>query len=308
MIDLTARLPGFEMINPVIAASGTFGFGREYDEYTDLGGLGGVSVKGLTLKPRPGNRPPRIAETPSGVLNSVGLQNPGVEAFVSKELPFLRTFPKLRVFANVAGGTLDEYRESVAILSEAQVDAIELNVSCPNIKCGGLSFGTTEKALFDVVSHVRPVCRKPLIVKLTPNVVDIRALAKTAEQAGADAISLINTLLGMKIDIHTRRPILANNTGGLSGPAIMPVAVRMTWEAAGAVGIPVIGMGGISSGGDAVEFMLAGACAVMVGTANFIDPDACARVVSGIYAYCESHGYSSPMDFVGRVEPWRDGG
>ncbi|MDR3122121.1 MAG: dihydroorotate dehydrogenase [Clostridiales bacterium] len=303
-VDLGVPLCGLRLKNPVIAASGTFGFGREYAEYTDLNALGGVSVKGLTLLPRRGNRPPRIAETSYGVLNSVGLQNPGAEAFVRDELPFLRGFPGLVVIANAAGGTIEEYTELVRLLSDAGVDAIELNVSCPNVKEGGMSFGASERALSEVVSAVRPVCKKPLIVKLTPNVTDIRALARAAEDAGADALSLINTLLGMKIDIESRRPVLRNNTGGLSGPAVMPVAVRMTWEAASSVKIPVIGMGGIASGDDAIEFMLAGACAVMVGTANFVGPDVCSRVVSGIEAYCKRFSHSSPSEFVGGLIPW----
>ena len=298
MVDLSVALPWFTLKNPVIAASGAYGFGREYAGYTDLGALGGISVKGLTAEARAGNRPPRIAETPSGVLNSIGLQNPGARAFINDELPFIRSFDGLRVIANAAGGTPDEYRECVSILSDSAVDAIELNVSCPNVKEGGLGFGATEETIYKLVSFVRPSCRKPLIVKLTPNTGDIGALAKAAERAGADALSLINTLLGMKIDVHTRRPVLANNTGGLSGPAVRPVAVRMTWEAARAVRIPVIGMGGITSGEDAVEFMLAGAAAVMVGAHNFVEPDACARVVSGIYDYCIKHGYGSPSEFT----------
>ena len=305
MVDLSVPLLGFKLKNPVIAASGTFGFGKEYGEYACLGDIGGISVKGLTLNPRPGNRPPRIAETPSGVLNSVGLQNPGVAAFVRDELPFLRSYPDLRVFANVAGSTMDEYRECVRILSDAPVDAIELNVSCPNVEEGGLSFGATEASLLQVIGYVRPYCKKPLVVKLTPNFSDIRALAKAAELAGADAISLINTIIGMKIDIHTQRPVLTNDTGGLSGPAVRPIAVRMTWEAAGAVGIPVIGMGGIATGADAVEFMLAGAVAVMVGTANFIDPCACTKVAEGIRGYCESRGYASAADITGKLKTWK---
>jgi len=304
MADLETKLCGLTFRNPVIAASGTFGFGREYAEYMDLNALGGVSVKGLTLKPRRGNPPPRIAETAYGVLNSVGLQNPGVMSFINDELPFLRSFPGLRVIANAAGETPDEYRECVRALSDSDVDAVELNVSCPNVECGGLAFGTDKKILFDIVSLVRPVCKKPLIVKLSPNVTDIRPLAKAAEAAGADAISLINTLVGMKIDVGTRRPALANNTGGLSGPAVKPVAVRMTWEAASAVRIPVIGMGGVTTGEDAVEFMLAGASAVMVGTASFIEPDACARVVAGIDAYLTEHGCASCSELVGGVILW----
>ena len=297
-------LLGFELKNPVIAASGTYGFGREYAEYTALEGLGGISVKGLTLEPRAGNRPPRVAETASGILNSVGLQNPGIRAFIRDELPFLRSIPGIRVFANVSGSTRDEYRDGVELLCGAPIDAVELNVSCPNIENGGLSFGADGAAVYDIVSYVRPVCTKPLMVKLTPNTSDVRLLAVAAESAGADAISLINTLLGMKIDVHTRRPVLGNNTGGLSGPAVLPIAVRMTWEAAGAVGIPIVGMGGVSSGEDAVELMLAGASAVMVGTANFVDPDACARVTAGIFDYCERHGIASPTELTGGILPW----
>jgi dihydroorotate dehydrogenase (NAD+) catalytic subunit len=304
MVDMRVRLLGLELKNPVIAASGTFGFGREYGEYIKLDNLGGVSVKGLTFRARKGNRPPRIAETASGVLNSVGLQNPGVAAFVRDELPYLRSIPGLCVFANVAGSTQDEYRESVEILSDSAVDAIELNVSCPNVECGGHTFGSDPKTLYDIVAYVRPACRKPLVVKLTPNVTDIKTLSKAAEAAGADALSLINTLMGMKIDVRTQRPVLAYNTGGLSGPAVMPVAVRMTWEAAGAVKIPVIGMGGITTGEDAVEFMLAGASAVMVGTANFVEPGACARVISGIEEYCAANSYTSPAKITGKLKPW----
>ncbi|MCL2058405.1 MAG: dihydroorotate dehydrogenase [Oscillospiraceae bacterium] len=303
-VEMRTRLLGFEMKNPVIAASGTFGFGKEFSRYTGLDKLGGISIKGLTLEPRRGNPPPRIAETASGILNSVGLQNPGVHAFVRDELPFLRSVDGLRIIANIAGSALDDYRESVRILSDAPIDAIELNVSCPNVKKGGLSFGASERELYEAVSCVRPVCKLPLIVKLTPNVTDIGLLARTAESAGADAISLINTLLGMKIDVDTRRPVLANNTGGLSGPAVMPVAVRMTWEVAGAVSIPVIGMGGIASGEDAVEFMLAGASAVMVGSANFIDPNACEKVISGICEYCKRSGCPSAALLTGALLPW----
>jgi len=303
-VDMRARFAGLVLKNPVIAASGTYGFGREYSEYANLGDLGGISVKGLTLRPRRGNPPPRIAETPYGVLNSVGLQNPGVEAFIKDELPFLRGINGLCVIANFAGSSLDEYREGVRILSESTVDAIELNVSCPNVKQGGMHFGATRESLFEVVDFVKPACKKPLIVKLTPNAPDIGLLAKTAESAGADAVSLINTLLGMRIDIRTRRPVLRNNVGGLSGPAIFPVALRMTWEAARSVNIPVIGMGGISTGEEAIEFMLAGAAAVMVGTVNFIRPDACARVAAGIREYCERRGISAVSELVGGVEPW----
>ncbi|MDR1440679.1 MAG: dihydroorotate dehydrogenase [Clostridiales bacterium] len=303
---MRADICGVRLKNPVIAASGTFGFGEEYGEYADLGKLGGISVKGLTLKPRRGNPPPRLAETPAGLLNSVGLQNPGVEAFVLRELPRLLKFEGLAVIANAAGSTMEDYREMVRILSETRVHAIELNVSCPNVKEGGISFGASERSLSEIIAFVRPHCKKPLIVKLTPNVGagDVGVLARAAEREGADAVSLINTLLGMKIDIYAKRPVLRNNTGGLSGPAVMPVAVRMAWEAAASVKIPVIGMGGISSGADAVEFLLAGASAVMVGTASFADPAACLSVAAGIEEYLGACGHGSVGEIVGALRPW----
>lgn len=299
-IDLSVDIGGLKLKNPVIAASGTFGFGREHAVYMDLNRLGGISVKGLTLKPRQGNKPPRIAETPSGILNSVGLQNPGVHAFIRDEIPFLRRYDTA-IIANAAGNSVEEYCEIVEILSCADVDAIELNLSCPNVK-SGCAFGTTAAGVSAVASRVRPLCAKPLIIKLTPNVSDIRETALAAEEAGADAVSLINTILGMAIDINTRRPVLANNTGGLSGPAIKPVAVRMTYEAAGVLKIPVIGMGGISNGGDAVEFLLAGASAVMVGTAGLVEPDACVRVLEGIESYMSKNNYCCMDDIRGRLE------
>ena len=303
-IDLGVSICGIRLKNPVIAASGTYAFGKEYGEFVDLRTLGGISVKGLTLRPRAGNPPPRVAETPSGILNSVGLQNPGVEAFIVEELPFLRQYEGLAVIANVAGDTMDDYREAVRMLSDADVDAIELNVSCPNVKEGGVSFGATPSGVESVVGYVRRSCRKPLIVKLTPNTGDIAGLAKAAEAAGADAVSLVNTLYGMKIDIYAKRPTLRGNVGGLSGPAIMPVAVRMAWVAASSVSVPVIGMGGITTGEDAVEFMLAGASAVMVGTANFVEPMACTRVIEGIAAYCARCGHASVSEIVGALEPF----
>lgn len=299
--DLSVDIAGLKLKNPVMAASGTFGFGREHAVYTDLNKLGGISVKGLTLKPRQGNKPPRIAETPSGILNSVGLQNPGVHAFIRNEIPFLRQFDTA-IIANIAGNTQEEYCEMAEILSDADIDAIELNLSCPNVKSGCVAFGTTAAGVSAVTSKVRALCKKPLIVKLTPNITDIRETAIAAEEAGADAVSLINTILGMAIDINTRRPILANNTGGLSGPAIKPVAVRMTYEAASVLKIPVIGMGGISTGDDAIEFMLAGASAVMVGTAGLIDPDACISVLNGIEFYMEKNNYYSMTDIKGKLE------
>lgn len=303
MTDLKVKIAGVEFKNPVIAASGTFGFGREYSEFYPLETLGGISVKGLTLKERLGNPPPRVAETPAGMLNSVGLQNPGVQAFINYMLPWLKT-QNLVIIANPAGETIDEYCEMARILSDSGVDMVELNISCPNVKKGGLSFGATAKSVEEVVSAVRKNLTKPLIVKLSPNVTDIAEIARAAESAGADALSLINTLLGLRIDITTRRPILRNNVGGLSGPAVFPVALRMVWQVSSSVKIPVIGMGGISSWQDAVEMLLAGATAVQVGTANFTDPFACPKIIEGIGAYLEENKIESVNNIIGKVEPW----
>lgn len=297
-INLKVNIAGLELKNPVIAASGTFGFGREYSRYFDLNRLGGIAVKGLTLKPRKGNPPPRIAETASGILNSVGLQNPGVQAFLEKEIPFLRKFDTA-IIANASGNTIDEYVQMVEILSNADVDAIELNLSCPNVKEGCMSFGSSAKGVSEVVSIVKKYANKPLIVKLTPNVSDISEIAKAAEEAGADAVSLINTILGMAIDARTRKPILGNVTGGLSGPAVKPVALRMVYEVSKAVDIPIIGMGGISNGTDAIEFLLAGATAVMVGTAGFVNPMAWVETVEGIKDYMEENRVNSVTELVG---------
>jgi dihydroorotate dehydrogenase (NAD+) catalytic subunit len=299
--DMSVKLCGIELKNPVIAASGTFGFGREHANYIDLNKLGGISVKGLTLKPRQGNKPPRVAETPAGILNSVGLQNPGVHYFIEKELPFLRQY-SIAVIANIAGNTIGEYCEMTEILSDTDIDAIELNVSCPNVKEGCLAFGGTASGIAQITEQVKRYSKKPLIVKLTPNVASIAEIATAAEDAGADAVSLVNTLLGMAINIDNRRPILANNTGGLSGPAIKPVAVRMVYEVAQSVKIPVIGMGGIANGNDAVEFMLAGASAVMVGTAGMIYPDACIKVSDGIEQYMRKHSFARASEITGRLE------
>ncbi len=298
---MAATIAGLKLKNPVIAASGTFGFGREYSEFIDLNRLGGIAVKGLTLLPRQGNKPPRIAETPAGILNSVGLQNPGVHAFIEKEIPFLRKFDTA-ILANIAGNTIEEYCEMAEILADADIDAIELNVSCPNVKKGCVAFGNSVAGISEITKRVRPLCRKPLIVKLTPNVTDIKEIAIAAEEAGADAVSLINTILGMAIDIHRRKPILANNVGGLSGPAVKPVAVRMVYEVSKSVKIPVIGMGGISTGDDAIEFLLAGASAVMVGTANFVNPDACIKVAEGIECYLRKYNYNRLSDIIGKLE------
>lgn len=300
-INLSVNIGGLKLKNPVIAASGTFGFGREYAEYMDLNQLGGMSVKGLTLKPRQGNKPPRIAETPGGILNSVGLQNPGVEAFIADEIKFLRQYDTA-IIANIAGNSVEEYCRMAEILSEADIDAFELNVSCPNVKHGGVAFGNSSCGISEIVRRVKPYCKKPLIVKLTPNVTDIKEIALAAEANGADAISLINTILGMAVDIHRRRPVLANNFGGLSGPAVKPVAVRMVYEVANTVKIPVIGMGGIMNGDDAIEFLLAGACAVMVGTASFINPSACNEVLKGIESYLKMYNCSSIYDIIAKLK------
>lgn len=305
MADLRVNLCGVEFANPVIAASGCFGFGAEYGKYYPLSKLGGISVKGLTLEPREGNPAPRIAETPSGMLNAVGLQNPGVDAFLRDVLPAL-TDAGTRIIANIAGRTVDDYCEMARKLQGAPVDMIELNISCPNVREGGVAFGARPEGIRAVVSAVKPLCRQPLVVKLTPNTADIAEAARAAEEAGADALSLINTLTGMAIDVRTRRPILANITGGLSGPAIKPVALRMVWQAAQAVKIPVIGMGGILSGEDAVEFLLAGATAVQVGTANLIDPTACVDIIQGIERYMEQYGVARVGDLVGALKV--DGG
>lgn len=299
-MDLSVNIAGLKLKNPVIAASGTFGFGREFSEFFDLNLLGGISVKGLTLEPRKGNAPPRIAETPAGILNSVGLQNPGVHAFIRDEIPFLRRFDTC-IIANVAGNTVDDYCRMAEILSDADIDAIELNVSCPNVKEGCLMFGSTADGIYKVTSAVRKVCRKTLIVKLSPNVTNIAEMARAGEAAGADCISLINTILGMAIDINTRRPILGNVMGGLSGPAVKPIAVRMVYQVSKAVKIPVIGMGGISNADDAVEFLLAGASAVMIGTAGFVNPCVWAETIDGIKLYMEKHGFGKISDITGAL-------
>jgi len=300
-INMKVNIAGVVLNNPVITASGTFGFGREYGEYYDLNQLGGICVKGLTLTPRQGNKPPRIAETPAGILNSVGLQNPGVKHFIENEIPFLKKY-STKIIANISGNSVEEYCTMAEILSDSDVDMIEMNISCPNVKEGGVAFGTSAKTVNDITRQVKKCCQKPLIVKLSPNVTNIQEIAKSAEEAGADALSLINTLLGMAIDINTRRPILKNNVGGLSGPAVKPVAVRMVWQVSTVVNIPVIGMGGIMSGDDAVEFMLAGASAVAVGTANFADPLAAVKVLDGLKEYLLKNNIKDVNEIVGKVE------
>ena len=292
---------GIEMKNPVTVASGTFGYGREYSQFFDLSKLGGIITKGTSLKPRSGNKPSRVCETASGMLNSIGLQNPGVEYFAQNDLPFLRKFDTA-VIVNACGSSVDEYIELCKILNTLGIDGVELNLSCPNVKEGCMAFGNTYEGVKHVTSEVRKVLDKPLIVKLTPNVTDIASIAKAVEDAGADGVSLINTLLGMKIDIDKRKPVLANNMGGLSGPAIKPVAVRMVYQVAQAVNIPVLGMGGIVNASDAVEFMLAGAKAISIGAGNFIDPYTSVNTVKGIEDYMKKHNVEDINEIVGKVE------
>lgn len=303
MADLQVNIAGVQFKNPLIGASGTVGFGREYAELYPLSTLGGISCKGITLQERPGNPPPRIAETPAGMLNSVGLQNPGVEHFVQEDLPWLKQQGTV-VIANIAGSTPEDYCAMAERLSDTDVDMIELNISCPNVKQGGVQFGMTCAGVEDITSQVRKHCKKPLMVKLSPNAADIAENAAAAEAAGADAVSLINTLTGMRIDIRTRRPVLHNNTGGMSGPAVFPVAVRMVWQAAQRVKIPVVGLGGISTWQDAVEMMLAGASAFQVGTAFFTDPYVPVKILNGLENYLDKNHMAGVTELTGKVEPW----
>ena len=300
-MNTKVNFAGIEMKNPVTVASGTFGYGREYAEFFDLGKLGAVITKGTSLRPKSGNKPSRVCETPSGMLNSIGLQNPGVEYFANNDLPFLRKFDT-KIIVNACGSSIDEYVELCKILNNLDIDGVELNLSCPNVKEGCMAFGNTYEGVKKVTSEVRKVLDKPLIVKLTPNVTDIAGIAKGVEDGGADAISLINTLLAMKIDIYKRKPVLANNTGGLSGPAIRPVAVRMVYQVAQAVNIPVMGLGGIVSGEDAIEFMLAGATTVSIGAGNFIDPYTSVKTVEGIEEYMRKCNIEDINDIIGKVE------
>ena len=289
-MDLSVKLGSLSLSNPVIAASGTFGYGLEYDSVVDLNALGGFSTKGLSLKPRTGNPVPRVIETSSGMLNSIGLENIGLEVFLSEKLPQLKNF-STRIIVNFFGDTTREYVDMARSLSEVErLDALEMNVSCPNVEKGGLQFSSDPSVLAEVVSSVREVTRKFLIVKLSPNVTDITLLARAAEDAGADALSVCNTFVGMSIDLKTRKPHLANRIGGLSGPAIKPLALNLVYQTVRAIKIPVIGIGGITSGEDAVEFLLAGAKAVQIGTANFIEPASTSQVVDGIQKYCKAHG------------------
>ncbi len=300
-MNTSVDICGVKLKNPVLTASGTFGFGREYNEFYDVGLLGGIVGKGLTLEPREGNDGVRIAETPSGMLNCVGLQNPGVEAFIESELPFMRTLG-CAVIANAAGSTLSDYERIVERLSDTDVDMIEMNISCPNVAHGGMAFGVLPKSVEEVTAAAKKYCRKPLIVKLSPNVANIADNARAAEAGGADALSLINTITGMAVDLYSRRPLLGNVTGGLSGPCVKPVALRMVREVYKAVKLPIIGMGGITTAKDVLEFMLCGATAVEVGTANISDPLAALRIVEGLESEMEKCGITDISELTGALE------
>ena len=302
MANLTVKIKGMTLKNPVMTASGTFGYGLEFADLVPLNGLGGIVVKGTTLYPRDGNDYPRMAETASGMLNCVGLQNKGVHYFVENIYPKIKDI-KTNMIVNVSGSQIEDYAETARIINELEnIPAIELNISCPNVKQGGMAFGVTAKGAEEVVKAVRDVYKKTLIVKLSPNVTDITEIARAAEGAGADSVSLINTLLGMAINAEKRKPVLSTITGGMSGAAVKPIALRMVWQVAKAVKIPVIGLGGIMNWRDAVEFMLAGATAIQIGTANFIDPAITVKVAEGINDYLERHGYSSVRDIIGALE------
>ncbi|MCD8309834.1 MAG: dihydroorotate dehydrogenase [Prevotellaceae bacterium] len=302
MAALDVNIGELKLKNPVLTASGTFGYGEEFADFIDLARIGGIIVKGTTLHSREGNPYPRMAETPSGMLNAVGLQNKGVHHFVEHIYPRIKGIDT-NIIVNVSGSTVADYVETASIINElVNIPAIELNISCPNVKQGGMAFGVTAEGAEEVVKAVRAAYRKTLIVKLSPNVTDITEIARAAECAGADSVSLINTLLGMAIDAERRRPLLSTVTGGLSGPAVKPVALRMVWQVARAVNIPVIGLGGIMSGRDAVEFLLAGATAVEIGTANFIDPAVSVKTVAGIDDYLKRHGYASVKEIIGALE------
>lgn len=300
-VNLSVNLGGLTMKNPVTTASGTFAAGMEYSDFVDVSALGAVTTKGVSLNGWEGNASPRIAEVPSGMLNSIGLQNPGVAHLKSEELPWLREQGATTI-VNVSGHSFDEYVQVIEALEDAPVDAYEVNISCPNVDAGGMTLGTHVPSVEKVVSLCREATSRPLIVKLTPNVTDITEIARAAEASGADAISLINTLLGMAIDVKRRRPVLARVVGGFSGPAVKPVALRMVWQCSKAVSVPILGMGGVTTGTDAVEFMLAGATAIAVGTANFMNPQATVDVIDGIIDYCEEQGVNDVNDLIGALE------
>ncbi len=299
-MNTKVKIAGVELKNPVMTASGTFGSGMEYSDFVDLNSLGAVVTKGVANVPWEGNPVPRVAETWGGMLNAIGLQNPGIDVFLERDIPFLKKFDT-KIIVNVCGKSVEDYLEVVEKLSDSGVDLLEINVSCPNVKEGAIAFGQKADCLYDITSRIKKKAKQPVIMKLSPNVTDIAQMAKAAEAAGADGISLINTLTGMKIDVHRRKFVLANKTGGLSGPAIKPVAVRMVYQASHAVKIPVIGMGGIANAEDAIEFLLAGASAVAVGAMNFVNPYTTVEVVEGIKKYMERYGVEDIRELIGAV-------
>jgi dihydroorotate dehydrogenase (NAD+) catalytic subunit len=300
--NLKTDICGLELKNPVMTASGTFGYGEEFKDLIDLGSLGAIIVKGLSLEPSSGNKPPRVVETPCGMLNAIGLENIGIEAFIEKKIPFLKQF-STPVIANLYGKTIEEYVLLASRINEIkEVAGIEVNISCPNVKAGGVAFGVDPEVAYAVVEEVRKQTDKLLMVKLSPNVTDIVSIAKSVEKAGADCLSLINTITGMAIDVKTKKPRLANITGGLSGPAIKPVALRMVWQTAQAVNIPVIGIGGISNAEDALEFFIAGATAVQIGTANFVNPASTINIINGLKTYLNDNGIESIGELIGTID------
>ena len=301
-VNLSVNVAGMALRNPIMTASGTFGYGAEFAPYMDLQSIGAIVTKGLSLRPQAGNDTPRIIETPAGMLNAIGLQNVGIDAFVEKKVPFLRTV-NTPCIANFFGNTVEEYAEMARRLDAIpEVAGLEMNISCPNVKCGGIQFGSDPASAATVVAACRAVCNKPLIVKLSPNVTDVVAMAQACADAGADCLSLINTLVGMSIDVNTRRPVLANHTGGLSGPAIKPIALRMVWQVARAVKLPLIGIGGIMSATDVVEFLLAGATAVQIGTASFITPGIAQQIAQDLQAWMVTHGVDDVRSLIGALE------
>lgn len=300
-MNTKVEIAGVVLNNPVMTASGTFGSGMEYSDFVDLNRLGAVVTKGVANVPWPGNPTPRVAETYGGMLNAIGLQNPGVDVLIERDIPFLQKYDT-KIIVNVCGKTVEDYLEVVERLGEEPVDLLEINVSCPNVKEGAIAFGQKADSLYDITSRIKRKAKQPIIMKLSPNVTDIAEMAKAAEAAGADALSMINTITGMKIDVHRRKFALANKTGGLSGPAIKPVAVRMVYQASHAVKIPIIGMGGIADAEDAVEFLLAGASAVAVGAMNFVNPYATVEIVEGIEAYMKRYGVENVTELIGAVE------
>ena len=302
MVDLKININGLEFKNPVLTASGTFGYGPEFEDFIDIGQLGGIIVKGTTLEHREGNAYPRMAETPSGMLNAVGLQNKGIDYFIQHIYPNIKKY-NTNIIINVSGSKLEDYLAVIEKINDLdRIPAIELNISCPNVKQGGMAFGTSCASAAEITKAARKVCNKTLIVKLSPNVTDITSIAKSVEAEGADSVSLINTLLGMAIHAETRKPVLSTITGGLSGPAVKPVALRMVWQVAKAVKIPIIGLGGIMTATDAIEFLLAGATAVQIGTANFIDPQISVKIVQGIEQYLARHKFTSVKEIIGSLE------